>query len=80
MPRNRLIYVQTREASQLRPLVSIDRTATGAITVSVKSPGRSLREARERAQEEFSELLKYARKVQLPPTTKVPLGPKEEPK
>lgn len=52
-----------KSATVGKPRVSIERTAKGMITCSVEVTARTLAQARERAQEEFTLLLKYAKKL-----------------
>ena len=52
-----------RSGVTLRPSVSIESTASGAITYGVRLSARTLREAREGSEVEFRKLRRFAEKM-----------------
>lgn len=57
-----LVRDAEKNGSAIKPRVSIERTASGAIACSVHVTARSLAQARETAQREFSLLMAYAKR------------------
>ena len=63
--RVRTIYLvkdAEKNGAVIRPRVSIERTSSGGIAIGVHVAARSLKQARETAQAEFSALLAYAKR------------------
>lgn len=56
-----LIREADKNGAAIKPRVSIERTASGAIVGSVHVSARSLKQARETAQAEFTKLMRFAR-------------------
>lgn len=52
-----------KSTAAIRPRVSIERTASGAVIGSVHVTGRSLKSARETAQREFSKLMTFIKET-----------------
>ena len=61
--RDVLALIRAMRETETKPVVHIERTSAGAVTYGVRVAARSLKAARERAQEEYTKLAEYAERI-----------------